>query len=113
MRQVGIIAAAGIISLTKMTKRLKDDHENAKILANAFASFSDVFEIDLDKVKTNMLFVKLKKKNIDFNSILEKNEIITYPPEFGEYRFVTHNDIKKKDIDEIISKLPQIVEQIK
>ena len=29
MRQVGILAAAGIVALEKMTGRLKDDHTNA------------------------------------------------------------------------------------
>ncbi len=113
MRQVGIIAAAGLVSLNRMTGRLKEDHENAKQLAQAFASFPDIFDIDLQKVKTNMLFVKLKKEVVDFNSILEKNGILTYPPEFGEYRFVTHLDVKKTDIETIINKLNVIVEQIR
>ncbi len=113
MRQVGILAAAGIVSLTKMTKRLAEDHKNAKRLAEAFASFSDVFDVDLSKVKTNMLFVRLKKGGVDFNAILEKYGIRTYPPEFGEYRFVTHKDVKSEDIDFIIENLPLIVSEIK
>ena len=82
-------------------------------MAQAFVAFDDTFEVDLQKVKTNMLFVRLKKAGVDFNSILEKNGILTYPPEFGEYRFVTHIDVQKSDIEAIINKLPQIVEQIK
>lgn len=110
MRQVGILAAAGLISLTKMTQRLKIDHKNARILAEAFAKYADVFDIDLNKVKTNMFFVRLKKQNSDFNSILAENGIITYPPDFGEYRFVTHKDITSEDVEEIIKILPKIVE---
>ena len=33
MRQVGYLAAAGLIALEKMTKRLQEDHENARYLA--------------------------------------------------------------------------------
>ena len=33
MRQAGVLAAAGIIALETMTKRLGEDHENAQFLA--------------------------------------------------------------------------------
>ncbi len=112
MRQVGVLAAPGIIALDKMSKRLHNDHINAKKLAKAFAQYPDVFYIDLNIVKTNMLFVKLKK-NIDFAKILANFGILTYPPEFGEYRFVTHKDISDKDIDFVTSKLPEIINKIK
>jgi len=32
MRQAGILAAAGIIALEKMVERLKEDHQNARLL---------------------------------------------------------------------------------
>ena len=38
MRQAGILAAAGIISLTEMIERLEDDHRRAKNLANGLAT---------------------------------------------------------------------------
>ncbi|MBN2663521.1 MAG: aminotransferase class I/II-fold pyridoxal phosphate-dependent enzyme [Bacteroidales bacterium] len=114
MRQVGILAAAGIISLNKMTKRLQDDHKNAKILASEFAKYPDIFEIDLNKVKTNMFFVKLKKNNnTNFVKILREYGILTYPKELGSYRFVTHNDVSTENVNFIIKKLPEIVNKIK
>lgn len=36
MRQAGILAAAGIISLTKMMDRMKEDHANAKLFAEGY-----------------------------------------------------------------------------
>ena len=33
MRQIGVLAAAGIVSLHDMVGRLKDDHSNARVLA--------------------------------------------------------------------------------
>jgi len=113
MRQVGILAAAGIISLTKMTKRLHIDHENAKLLASAFAKYDDIFEIDLNKVKTNMFFLKLKTPDNNlFVEILNKYGILTFPKELGWYRFVTHNNVNKTDINFIIEKLPNIVHEL-
>ncbi len=114
MRQVGILAAAGIISLEKMTKRLADDHKNAKTLAENFAKYSDVFEIDLDIVKTNMFFVKLKQaKRDDFLKVLAKYGILTYPKEHGFYRFVTHKDITDENVEFVLNKLPEIVKELK
>ena len=55
MRQSGIIAAAGIISLEHMVKRIKDDHNNAELLASGISSISSV-DIDIAKVKTNIIY---------------------------------------------------------
>ena len=35
MRQVGILAAAGLVALQTMTRRLGEDHENARLIADA------------------------------------------------------------------------------
>lgn len=113
MRQLGVLAAPGLIALRKMTKRLHIDHQNARKLAEAFAQFKDVFEIDLEKVKTNMFFVKLKhNEDKDFIEILKSYGILTYPPELGWYRFVTHKDISNADVEYVIEKLPKIVESL-
>ena len=39
MRQVGIIAAAGIVALESMVERLEDDHANARRLADGLRAF--------------------------------------------------------------------------
>ncbi|MBN2893964.1 MAG: aminotransferase class I/II-fold pyridoxal phosphate-dependent enzyme [Bacteroidales bacterium] len=114
MRQVGVLAAPGLISLQEMTKRLHKDHENASKLAEAFAKYDDVFDVNIEKVKTNMFFLKLKiGERTDFLKILGSHGILTYPKELGWYRFVTHKDITDENVNFIISKLPDIVEKLK
>jgi threonine aldolase len=54
MRQVGIIAAPGIIALTKMVDRLADDHANAKILEEGMKGLGIKV---LNPVMTNMVFI--------------------------------------------------------
>ena len=54
MRQAGILAAACLISLNTMSKRLGEDHANARALAEGLAALPYV-QIDLDMVKTNMI----------------------------------------------------------
>lgn len=114
MRQAGIIAAAGIIAIQQMSKRLTEDHINAKKLAIEFAKYPQYFEIELEKVKTNMVFVKLKKENKkQLQEILKQYNILTYPREQGMYRFVTHYQITQQDIEYFISLFPKIIEQLK
>jgi len=100
MRQIGILAAAGIIALEKMTERLAEDHENAKYLAEELSKLPGVkvkwdrldidmvfFEIGEDVIKESVLIKKLYEKNIKINGT-----------EDGEYRFVTHIGVSKEDI---------------
>ena len=58
MRQAGILAAAGLIALHKMTTRLHEDHANACLLAEGVAQIPHL-SIDLSRVKTNMFFFDL------------------------------------------------------
>jgi len=58
MRQVGIVAAAGIISLEKMTKRLGEDHARAKKLSEMLKQVEGlVFDAELPS--TNMVYFNL------------------------------------------------------
>jgi threonine aldolase len=58
MRQAGILAAAGLISLTDMVDRLHEDHHHAQMLAQGLAQIPGVV-IDPQAVKTNLVFFGL------------------------------------------------------
>ena len=60
MRQVGVIAAAGLISLEKLTNRLGDDHEHAKQLADGLRIIPGIV-VDEGSPKTNMIYFNLAK----------------------------------------------------
>ncbi len=60
MRQAGILAAAGIISLNEMIERLDDDHRHARQLAEGLAAIPGI-ELNLDNVRTNMVFFSLSE----------------------------------------------------
>jgi len=59
MRQVGVLAAAGLIALEQGPRRLHEDHANARLLAEALSHMEGV-EIDLDAVETNIVIFRLK-----------------------------------------------------
>src|SRR5882672_4341248 len=54
MRQSGVLAAAGLIALEKMPARLKEDHANARLMAEGLAEIKEI-KIDAKKVVSNIL----------------------------------------------------------
>lgn len=105
MRQCGILAAAGILSLKEMTKRLKDDHDNAKYMAKKLSELNGV-EVDLDSVQINMVFFTLDRPEELIESLPQKmleKGIKINGEELGEFRFVTSNDVSREDIDYALS----------
>jgi len=104
MRQAGILAASGIISIEKMTKRLKDDHDNAKYLAEGLSAIPFV-SLNKSAVQINIVFFEIAGQNFDhdgFSKYLLEKGIKHNAAENDEYRFVTHNDISRENIDFVL-----------
>ena len=100
MRQAGILAAAGILALKEMPKRLSEDHANAKRLAELLSQIDGV-SIDKDSVEINMVFFKLDRSAELKAALPEKMKqhgILINPEELGEFRLVTNNDVSAKDV---------------
>ena len=100
MRQVGILAAAGLIALEESPKRLHVDHENALRLAEGVANLKGV-SIDAEKVQTNIVIFdvsKTGKTSAEICDALKKENILAIP--FGKaIRMVTHCDVSHEDIE--------------
>ena len=100
MRQAGIIASAGIIALQEMTERLREDHENAKLLADGLAQVEKV-KHGLVVGETNMVMVNTKA--LDMKAVDLAKELINYNVKvsvYGPYtvRLVTHKDVDRDGI---------------
>lgn len=107
MRQAGIIAAPGIVALTKMVSRLKDDHVNAKRLAVALTGF-DGIDIDMESVQTNIVIADVSGTGMNAEGFVEKcrkNGILIFSFGPQSVRFVTHYGVVSKDINETVSRL--------
>ena len=61
MRQVGIIAAAGIYGLDNNLPLLKDDTQRAKSLGNAIKTLKDNDMFQIGPIDTNIVISKLMK----------------------------------------------------
>ncbi len=111
MRQCGFLAAAGIISLKEMTKRLHEDHENAKYMARKLAGLKGV-DVDPDSVQINMVFFKVDRPAEILESLPEKmleKGIKINGVEYGELRFVTSNDVSRADIDYAVDVFAELI----
>lgn len=99
MRQVGIIAAAGIVAIEKMVDRLADDHNRARRLAEMIVDLEGL-TIDMDDVVTNFIMLDLKTMNShDFLEKLAAKDVWALPFTDRIVRIVTHKDIDDNDIE--------------
>jgi threonine aldolase len=112
MRQVGVLAAAGIISLEKMTNRLGDDHLRAKKLADGLRQNPGVV-LDPGSPYTNMIYLNLA------DHIKENAQTITEKmKEFGvlldadggrRFRLVTHYWIDDAAVEKAIHAFDRVL----
>ncbi len=111
MRQAGIIAAPGIVALTKMVTRLKEDHVNARRLAMALIGF-DGIDIDMETVQTNLVIANISGTGLNSDQFVERcrqNGILIFSFGPQSVRFVTHYGIESNDINETISRLESML----
>lgn len=109
MRQVGIIAAAGLYAVKNNIEGLKDDHDNAKYLAEELNKLS-LFNLNLDMVHSNILIVNISEgvtAETIFNKLTELN-IGAIPTGPQKIRFVTHMDVSRNDIDEALIRIKSV-----
>lgn len=110
MRQVGILAAAGIVSLTEMIERLKEDHERARKLAESIAGLPGI-ELDPAIIETNIIIFGFNHPKIskqEFLVKLKEKGVLALQLANG-IRFVTHKDVDDNDVDLAISAFKEIL----
>jgi threonine aldolase len=98
MRQVGILAAAGLYALEHNIPRLAEDHVNAYHLAQGLAD-ADGLTLDTSNPPTNMVYINTRMKADLVQSELTRRFNVLCSP-FGSHRlrFVTHMDVNREDI---------------
>lgn len=104
MRQAGVLAAAGMLSLEVMTKRLGEDHANAKLLADLLAAVPGL-RVAREKVVINMVFWSPEVPGFDDAAcvafLAERGIKASVPEMPGEFRFVTNNDVSSADVERL------------
>lgn len=113
MRQAGVLAACGVISLTKMVSRLAEDHRKARRLAEAMAAMPGI-TVRLDSVQTNIVRFELSCSGADCDTFVarlaEKGVLCLGGRGSGQGRMVTHKDVSAEDIDYAVSMIEEVAE---
>lgn len=100
MRQAGILAAAGIVALTEMVDRLKDDHDNARRLAEGLAGINGL-SIDPECAKTNIVYINIKDNGLTPLALTERlnaEGVRVLPSGPHKLRAVTNYHVTSDDI---------------
>jgi threonine aldolase len=99
MRQAGILAAAGLIALEEMPKRLHIDHANAEFLADGLEKIG-AYKFDRPAKMTNIVIfdiAPLKTTVEKFVSEMKRRGVLLSGVGGTRIRIVTHNDVTRAD----------------
>lgn len=109
LRQVGVLAAAGLVALERHVDRVSEDHVRARRVARILAEHG-AFELDPDAVETNIVIASVRPADRveDILAALARGGIRAGAMGPGRIRFVTHLDVDDAGIDrfeEVVSRL--------
>ena len=111
MHQAGVIAAAGLIALEKGPKRLRIDHENAGLLAERLAEIPGI-RINPAKVQTNIVIYDIQQTGLssaDFLAELARRKVLGVPVDAEKIRMVTHLDVDRKNVEEAVETIREML----
>ena len=104
MRQAGILAAAGIIALEQGPQKLKQDHANARLLAEGLAQIPGI-KIDPAKVQTNILICDISGTDMTSSELsrqLAQRNVLANGVSQQIIRFVTHLDVNREQCEQAL-----------
>ncbi len=111
MRQVGVLAAAGLVALRQSPALLEHDHQHARRLAIGLAGIPGV-SIDPESVRTNIVIFDIAATGHSTSQLsadLRDRGVLANGISPREMRLVTHYDVDSDQIDETLSILAQLL----
>ncbi len=111
MRQVGIMAAAGIYALDHHLERLKEDHQNAKRLAVGLKEFKGI-SINPMHVETNIIIADVADTGMTAPQVAEamkKEGVLIHAFGKTQIRLVTHLDVSAEDIEKALKAFEKVL----
>ena len=111
MRQVGVLAAAGLVALDETPPRLADDHANAQFLAEGLSRIPGIC-IDPSRVQTNIAVFDVSgtgKPPADISAALRQREVLVNGLNERQMRAVTHYDVSRDDCAEALEAIGAVV----
>jgi threonine aldolase len=110
MRQVGVIAAAGLVALEKMTGRLEEDHVNARLLAHGLSQIAGI-RLDPERVQTNIVVFDIQDAGVSVDDLaakLKERGVLANAINRREMRMVTHKDVSRKQCETALEIIAEV-----
>jgi threonine aldolase len=110
MRQVGVLAAAGLIALNEHPAKLGADHANARAIADCLATIKGI-TIDPGAVESNIVIFDVSGTGLkpsDISARLKSKGVLLNAINDRQMRAVTHSDVTRQDCDLAIAALRSI-----
>jgi threonine aldolase len=126
LRQVGVLAAPGLLALRDgpagMIDRLAEDHSNARRLAVGLAALHGIVSaganaqpkpgpLDPERVRTNFVVFRVKRSRTAFLAGLRARNVLMVEYPHGQVRAVTHHDVASADIDTILMAVTAVLRE--
>lgn len=111
MRQVGIVAAAGLVALDQMVDRLAEDHANARRLAEGIAETPHL-EAHPEVVETNFVMMKVTHPRLTVPGLVERmkrEEVLIDVVDPDRIRLVTHYGVTSEDVETVVRLLREVI----
>ncbi len=127
MRQVGVLAAAGLVALQEgeagMIDRLAEDHANARRLAEGLAELTGVRSpggmaqpddgpLDPGRFLTNFVLFRVDRHRAAFLAALEARGVLLVPYAHGQIRAVTHFGVSAADVDRLVATVADVLRDL-
>lgn len=107
MRQVGVLAAAGLVAIETMVERLADDHANARLLADALAGLQGA---RVTPAQTNIVVAALDERSApDAVEALRARGVLASAMDARTLRLVTHHDVSRADCERAAGALAEVL----
>jgi threonine aldolase len=111
MRQVGVLAAAGLIALEEMPHRLGEDHANARFLAGELAKLPGI-QIDPARVQTNIVIFDITGTGLattEISARLKERGVLMNSANPRQMRAVTHYDVTREQCATAVAALAEVL----
>jgi threonine aldolase len=111
LRQAGILAAAGLIAMEEMPARLKEDHANARWIAEQLAKIP-CLSLHLDKVRTNVVVFDIAATGFTFAELsaqVKAKGVLISTAGGTRARIVTHLNVSRKDCEAAVQVLEEVL----
>jgi threonine aldolase len=111
MRQVGVLAGAGLVALEEGPKLLPVDHDNAQLLAQGLAKIPGI-QIDPAKVQTNIVIFDVGRTRFSATELvakLDQRQVRTGAVDGTRIRLVTHRDVSRADCEQAVRVIGEVI----